>query len=118
MSQGKPKKGSVQLLASAEVLSGLVEDAFGERGLEAKPLTRQYIIQMLQHYLCTENLFGEDETQGRSETMAEKLLGALNSDPTSGQGRAPKTSRRHHTLCQWLFWGLLKEKDHRHRLLL
>ncbi|MEO0337098.1 MAG: hypothetical protein AAF202_11930, partial [Pseudomonadota bacterium] len=43
---------------------------------QAKPLTRQYISQLLQFYLFTENLF--EEASERTPTMAEKLLNAFN----------------------------------------
>jgi hypothetical protein len=54
----------------------MVENAFEERNISSKPLTRQYISQLLQFYLFTENLF--EEVNERTQTMAEKLLTAFN----------------------------------------
>ena len=78
MSDSTSKTQKTEFVASAEeFFTEMVETAFEDRKVEAKPLTRQYITQLLQFYLVTENLF--EEVTERTQTMAEKLLNAFNS---------------------------------------
>jgi len=75
-SNNQDPKGQDFLTSPEEYFSELVESACGERRLEAKPLTRKYLTELLQFYLFSDNLF--DSEQGRTQTMAERLLKAVN----------------------------------------
>lgn len=74
-SNGSHPKGTDFLTSPQEYFSEMVESACDERGLEAKPLTRKYLTELLQFYLFSENLFVS--AKGRTETMAERLLKAV-----------------------------------------
>ena len=73
------------LVSASDFFSEMVELAFEERKMESKPLTRKYLTDLLQFYLVSDNLFEEPNEDGRSETMAEKLLKAINSGQSEKQ---------------------------------
>lgn len=58
-----------------------VEDAFRERKFDTYPQVKIYIVDVLKHYLVTENLFDEQDQSGKKtrKTLAELLLTANNS---------------------------------------
>ncbi len=73
------------LVSAADFFTEMVELACEERNMESKPLTRKYLSDLLQFYLVSDNLFDEPNETGRSETMAEKLLKAINSGQSEKQ---------------------------------
>lgn len=70
------KPCSEEFLASPDdFFQEMVEEAFVDRRIDAKPLTKKYITELLLFYVFSSNLF--DQVEERSETMAEKLLKAV-----------------------------------------
>ena len=58
-----------------------VEQALERLGFQPLPLSRKYLVGLLEHYMFASNLFTQDEESGRSkrETLAELYLKAQNS---------------------------------------
>jgi hypothetical protein len=58
-----------------------VEQALDHLKFEPLPLSRHYLVDLLQHYMFSSNLFPPDDETGRSrrETLAEMWLKAQNS---------------------------------------
>lgn len=82
MSQAEEKKPEI-LESAEEYFADMVSIAFEERNMDAKPVAKTYLTQLLKHYLVSENLFQKDSEEGRTETMAEKFLKALNAEPSA-----------------------------------
>jgi hypothetical protein len=59
-----------------------VAEAVKERNISAYPMTERYLVEVLEHYLFTTNLFREDQESGelKRETLAELYLNASNSE--------------------------------------
>lgn len=72
------------LLASAtDFFQEMISSAFESRKFKTMPLAEQYLINLLEFYLFSENLFEEEvgpDGKRRTTTMAEKYLKALNAD--------------------------------------
>ncbi len=58
-----------------------VEDAFKRLKFEPLPLSRHYLVNLLQHYIFSSNLFPPDDETGKAkrQTLAELYLQAQNS---------------------------------------
>lgn len=59
-----------------------VEDAFAQRKLQTFPLVRQYIANLLEHYMITDHLFDASNDSGKKRypTLAEMYLTATNTE--------------------------------------
>jgi hypothetical protein len=64
-----------------EFFADKVEDAFKHLKFDPLPLSRTYLIELLQHYMLSNNLFPKDDETGRAkrQTLAELYLQAQNS---------------------------------------
>lgn len=64
-----------------EYFADKVEDAVKRLKFEPLPLSRRYLIDLLQHYMFSNNLFPKDDETGRAkrQTLAELFLRAQNS---------------------------------------
>jgi hypothetical protein len=71
------------LVSSREFFDGVVSDAFEQRKLKTLPFVKNYLIDLLEFYVPTANLFDDFDASGRRvrETLAETLLKAQNSEP-------------------------------------
>ncbi len=70
---------STQLIIDSDAyFQTVVDEAFKERRLETRPQIKTYIVEVLKHYLCVENLYDVEDTTGRKtrKTMAEMYLSA------------------------------------------
>jgi len=65
----------------------LVEDAVNHRRLKAPIATQGYLVNLLEHYMVTGNLFGSTEINGTAvpSTLAETFLIAANAEPAAKQ---------------------------------
>lgn len=72
---------SILLESSREFFADKVEDAFKRLKFEPLPLSRRYLIDLLNHYMFSNNLFPKDDETGRAkrQTLAELYLQAQNS---------------------------------------
>lgn len=80
----KPMDNFNLLLSSTEYFNEVVDDALKSRKLKADLYVKQYLVNLLEFYLSTENLF-EKETVDESgkrkpQTLAELYLIAVNSE--------------------------------------
>ena len=68
------------LLKTHDFFSELVAEAFVERKIETYPLVKDYLAQVLEFYLTTDNLFTIQRENGKKEqeTLAEMYLKAVN----------------------------------------
>ena len=69
------------ILDSNEFFFEMVDEAFQERNLDTYPHVKTYVVDVLKHYLVTENLYDEEDSSGKKtrKTLAELLLTAANS---------------------------------------
>lgn len=77
------QKSPADWLASSDsFFREVVEEAVEHQNLKALPLSRHYLVQLLQHYMFADNLFDKDEETGRtkSSTLAESYLKALQAE--------------------------------------
>ncbi len=84
MSQSaKDTKGDLVLTSPREYFVDRVEDAIKQVNFEPLPLSRQYLVDLLQHFMISTNLFPVDDETGklRQQTLAEMYLRAQNSSP-------------------------------------
>ncbi len=60
-----------------------LSEALAERKIETYPIVESYLVDLLVHYLFTENLFDEERSSGRKsrETLAETMLKAASATP-------------------------------------
>jgi hypothetical protein len=83
-SKSKPKENSIELIASSEAyFSEVVRSALSARKIQTYPQVEIYLVQLLEHYLDSRNLFepedAGDQASGRKlQTLAEMLLVAQN----------------------------------------
>ena len=70
------------LVSSREAFEQIVSDAFERRKLKTFPLVKTYLVDLLEAYIPTENLFDDMDSSGRRvrETLAETFLRAQNAD--------------------------------------
>lgn len=67
-----------------EFFTEVVKEGLRERGLEGPPRAESYLVDLLQHYLDTKNLFEPDVDeagQRRPQTLAEMYMTASQSEP-------------------------------------
>jgi hypothetical protein len=74
----KPKNNLSLLVSTRDFFSEMVTSAIDQRRLDSKPTIRKYLTDLLEFYMVSENLFEEANHTGRTETMAERLLKAVN----------------------------------------
>lgn len=72
------------ILQSEDFFISLVDEAFSQRNIEPNPLAVNYLVNLLIHYMNTENLFDETSESGKKtrSTLAELYLKAMNSEPS------------------------------------
>ena len=83
MSRDDLSSASPILVSSREFFDGVVSDAFEQRKLKTLPFVKNYLIDLLEFYVPTANLFDDFDASGRRvrETLAETLLKAHSSEP-------------------------------------
>jgi hypothetical protein len=79
---GNDSSVSSLVLSSREFFNQIVADAFERRRVKTLPLVKNYLVELLESYIPTENLFDETDSSGRRirQTLAETFLKAQNSD--------------------------------------
>lgn len=84
MGESRAKSSTTLFTSPQEFFSEVVREALSQRKLSANPLTEEYLINLMQHYVHAGNLFDEDEESGQRQkvVLAELLLKAASS-PTS-----------------------------------
>lgn len=81
---GRSPEAGIELLTSpAEFFKTAVEQALESRKVKALPLTQNYLIGLLEHYLLADNLFETSEETGKRKngTLAEMYLKAHQAVP-------------------------------------
>lgn len=70
-------------LSSHEFFDAAVSEACEKRNVKTVPVVKSYLVNLLQFYMTTENLFDEVDESGRRQrdTLAEMYLRASNSEP-------------------------------------
>lgn len=60
-----------------------LHEALTERKVDTYPVVESYLVDVLNHYLITDNLFDEERSSGRKsrETLAETMLRAASATP-------------------------------------
>jgi hypothetical protein len=78
---GHKEAKTILLESPREFFADKVEDAFKHLKFDPLPLSRAYLIDLLQHYMLSINLFPKDDETGRAkrQTLAELYLQAQNS---------------------------------------
>jgi hypothetical protein len=78
MSQDAKGAGSILMESPREFFVDRVDQALGRLRFEPLPMSRAYLVDLLQHFIFSNNLFPKDEETGRSrrETLAEMYLKA------------------------------------------
>lgn len=79
---GKSPQESTLLLSPRDYFVEVVSDGLQKRQVRVSPLGQRYLVDLLEHYLHTQNLFSADDG-GRTPTLAEMYLEA-------GQRKAPE----------------------------
>ncbi|MNJ91111.1 hypothetical protein D3C87_87560 [compost metagenome] len=83
----KPSTKTIELFISPEdYFKDLVREGLSQRKVQTYPLVENYLVQLLQHYLDTKNLFESEysETGERNpQTLAEAYLIAQNAEHTT-----------------------------------
>ena len=82
MSKTKGSNESKQILASSgEFFSEVVDEALESRKIKTYPMVSKYIVDLLENYLFTDNLYDTHDESGRKQrsTLAEMLLTASSS---------------------------------------
>jgi hypothetical protein len=77
-------KATLELIGdSKEYFRQSLHEALTERKVETYPVVESYLVEILEHYLFTENLFDEERSTGRRsrETLAETMLKAATATP-------------------------------------
>jgi len=69
-------------LSSREFFDQILSEAFERRQVKTLPNVKGYLVELLESYIPTENLFDDTDAQGRRvrETLAETMLKAQGSD--------------------------------------
>lgn len=80
MSQRQGGANSILLESPRDYFVDRVEDACKRVKFEPLPLSRQYLVSLLEHFMVSTNLFPPDDGTGRAkrETLAEMYLRAQN----------------------------------------
>jgi hypothetical protein len=84
MGEGAVKKRPDLTASPQDYFLEVLEHAFQHLKLEASPLSKTYLVGLLQFYMFAKNLFTVDEKTGRykRETLAELYLKSQNLPPT------------------------------------
>lgn len=71
------------MISPRDYFDELVTEAFEKRKLKVFPLTREYLVDLLEFYVPANNLFDELDSSGRKicETLAETYLRAQSAEP-------------------------------------
>ena len=74
--------GSQIFVSTKEFFEEIVADAFEKRKMQTYPLVKGYLVNLLEFYVPTSNLFDENDSLGRrtQDTLAETLLKAQSSE--------------------------------------
>lgn len=80
------------ILDSKEFFFNMVEEAFEERKVDTYPQVKSYIVDVLKHYLVTENLYDEEDSSGKKtrKMLSELLLTAASSQAQQKIGHLKK----------------------------
>jgi hypothetical protein len=83
MSRKSAGANSIFLESPREFFVDRVEKALERLKFQPQPLSRHYLVDLLEHYMILTNLFPKDEETGKHkrETLAEIYLKAQNSPP-------------------------------------
>lgn len=70
------------LVSSREYFEQIVTDTFEKRRMKTFPLVKGYLIELLESYIPTEQLFDDTDSSGRKvrQTLAETLLKAQSAE--------------------------------------
>jgi hypothetical protein len=70
-----------QLLVESprEFFNDRIDQALERLKFQPRPLSRQYLVDLLEHYIFASNLFAGDDETGRRDTLAEMYLKAQSS---------------------------------------
>jgi hypothetical protein len=81
MSHSSKSDNSILLESPRTFFVDRVEDALKRVKFEPLPLSRHYLVSLLEHYMFSSNLFSQDDETGRvkQDTLAELYLRAQNS---------------------------------------
>lgn len=68
---------------SNQYFNEVVEEAFKDRKLKTYPYVKNYVVDILKHYLFVENLYDQEDSSGKKtrKTLAEMLLKANSETP-------------------------------------
>jgi len=71
------------LMPPKDYFGQVVEAAFLERKIETFPQIKSYVVDLLTHFMFTDNLWAEEDASGKkqSKMLAEILLSATQSEP-------------------------------------
>lgn len=84
--ESKDQSTTLIITSSRTYFLNRINEAFETRKLKASPLAKSYLVDLLEFYIQSQNLFGgPDEESPRISTLAEMLLIASNSDLTKKQ---------------------------------
>lgn len=83
MGHNDQDKGSSLVLSSQDYFDQIVTDTFERRKLKTIPFVKGYLVELLQSYIPTENLYDEKDSSGRHvrQTLAETMLRAQSAEP-------------------------------------
>ena len=78
MSQKRPEF----VLSAKDFFKDVVREACEQRKVKTFPLAQLYLVNILEHYISTDNLFDQENESGKKErkTLAELLLLATNGE--------------------------------------
>ena len=81
-SAGDSSSKSALLVSTKDFFDEIVTDAFEKRNFKTFPRVKSYIVQLLEFYVPTANLFDDFDSSGRrtQKTLAETLLKAQSAD--------------------------------------
>ncbi|MCB0378493.1 MAG: hypothetical protein KDD33_08380 [Bdellovibrionales bacterium] len=79
-----PKVVATIILDSKDYFFEVVDQAFAERKVDTYPFVKSYVVEILKHYLVTENLYDSEDDQGRKtrKTLAELYLESSDQQPS------------------------------------
>lgn len=79
----RTESGTSLFVSSRDFFQEIVTDAFERRQVKTFPMVRGYLVDLLEFYVPTSNLFDEQDASGKKtrETLAETFLKAQNAEP-------------------------------------
>lgn len=82
MGQNDQRTESSLFVSSHDYFNQIVNETFERRKLKTLPLVKGYLVELLQAYIPTENLFDDKDASGRRvrDTLAEMMLKAQSAD--------------------------------------